>query len=93
MDVKASFEVVHGLADKLMAHMDVCVGSEYTIEPVRGEGEGPFLDGRSGKILFRGQEIGCLGVIHPDVLERFELPYPISIVEFSLEPMLYRASG
>ena len=31
-------------------------------------------------------EIGTLGVLHPDVLEKFEIGYPCSALEFSLEP-------
>jgi len=32
------------------------------------------------------QEIGVLGILHPTVLEKFEIPYPCSAVEFTLEP-------
>jgi phenylalanyl-tRNA synthetase beta chain len=30
--------------------------------------------------------IGTLGVLHPSVLEKFEIGYPCSAVEFTLEP-------
>ena len=30
-------------------------------------------------------EIGRLGVLHPSVLEKFEIGYPCSALEFSLE--------
>ena len=32
------------------------------------------------------EEIGVLGILHPSVLEKFEISYPCSAVEFSLEP-------
>lgn len=32
------------------------------------------------------EEIGVLGILHPSVLENFEVSYPCSAVEFSLEP-------
>ena len=32
------------------------------------------------------QEIGVLGILHPTVLENFEIPFPCSAVEFTLEP-------
>ena len=32
------------------------------------------------------EEIGVLGILHPTVLEKFEIGYPCSAVEFSLEP-------
>jgi phenylalanyl-tRNA synthetase beta chain len=31
-------------------------------------------------------EIGTLGVLHPSVLEKFEIGYPCSALEFTLEP-------
>lgn len=33
-------------------------------------------------------EIGVLGVLHPEVLEKFEIEYPCSSLEFDLEPFL-----
>lgn len=32
------------------------------------------------------EEIGVLGILHPSVLEKFEISYPCSAVEFTLEP-------
>ena len=32
------------------------------------------------------EEIGVLGILHPSVLEKFEIGYPCSAVEFTLEP-------
>ncbi|THH02408.1 hypothetical protein EW026_g419 [Hermanssonia centrifuga] len=32
------------------------------------------------------EEIGVLGILHPSVLEKFEITYPCSAVEFTLEP-------
>ncbi|EGN92994.1 hypothetical protein SERLA73DRAFT_98289 [Serpula lacrymans var. lacrymans S7.3] len=34
----------------------------------------------------RDLEIGTLGVLHPSVLEKFEITYPCSALEFNLEP-------
>lgn len=31
-------------------------------------------------------EVGVLGILHPSVLEKFEITYPCSAVEFNLEP-------
>jgi phenylalanyl-tRNA synthetase beta chain len=31
-------------------------------------------------------EIGTLGILHPSVLEKFEIAYPCSALEFDLEP-------
>ena len=34
----------------------------------------------------RDWEIGVLGILHPSVLEKFEIGYPCSALEFNLEP-------
>lgn len=36
----------------------------------------------------RDVEIGSLGILHPSVLQAFELDYPCSAMEFDLEPFL-----
>lgn len=43
--------------------------------------QSPLLDSTSGDI-----EIGLLGILHPSVLEKFEISYPCSALEFTLEP-------
>ena len=40
------------------------------------------------KALDGDERIGTLGVLHPDVLERFELAFPCSALEFNVEPFL-----
>jgi phenylalanyl-tRNA synthetase beta chain len=39
-----------------------------------------------GTITNRDTEIGSLGILHPTVLEKYEIAYPCSSLEFSLEP-------
>jgi phenylalanyl-tRNA synthetase beta chain len=38
-------------------------------------------------------EIGRLGILHPSVLEKFEIGYPCSALEFSLEPFKAKMSA
>jgi phenylalanyl-tRNA synthetase beta chain len=35
---------------------------------------------------FHDTTIGHLGILHPSVLEKFEISYPCSALEFNLEP-------
>ena len=42
--------------------------------------------GRGGTNADVDVEIGRLGILHPSVLEKFEIGYPCSALEFSLEP-------
>lgn len=39
----------------------------------------------NGTVVGGGIEIGIMGIIHPTVLENFDLEYPCSVLEFKLE--------
>ena len=41
---------------------------------------------KSALNLTKDLEIGVLGILHPTVLEKFEIGFPCSALEFSLEP-------
>lgn len=95
-NLRDEFEIVHGLLDRIMkllgADPDPGV---YEIEPQHPEEEhsaekkrGPFFPGRHGKVLLFGRKVGTLGVVHPDVLSRFGLNCPVSVVEINIEPLL-----
>ncbi|KAK3328273.1 phenylalanyl-tRNA synthetase beta chain [Cercophora scortea] len=54
--------------------------------------EPAFFDGRAAAIYLRlggkVQRIGEFGVLHPSVLEKYELKYPVSVLEINLEVFL-----
>lgn len=47
-----------------------------------------FFPGRCAEIFVRGKSVGRLGVLHPDVITRFELNMPCSALEMDIEPFL-----
>lgn len=47
-----------------------------------------FFPGRCAEIFVGGQSIGKLGVLHPDVITKFELTMPCSSLEINIEPFL-----
>ncbi|XP_038271397.1 phenylalanine--tRNA ligase beta subunit isoform X5 [Dermochelys coriacea] len=47
-----------------------------------------FFPGRCAEILAKGQSIGKLGVLHPDVITKFELTMPCAALEINIEPFL-----
>ena len=47
-----------------------------------------FFPGRSAEIVVNGDVIGKIGVIHPDVLHKFELPNPCSAFEINIQYFL-----
>jgi phenylalanyl-tRNA synthetase beta chain len=100
MGKTSGFEQVHGLLDRLMLMLrsafltredglknDQLQG--YWIEEVD---DPTFLAGHSAAIKLniggKNHTIGVFGILHPSVLQKFELPYPVSTVEFNLEVFL-----
>lgn len=47
-----------------------------------------FFPGRCAEVHVRGQVIGRLGVLHPEVLTSFDLNMPASAVEIDIECFL-----
>ncbi|KAE8709654.1 putative phenylalanine--tRNA ligase beta subunit [Hibiscus syriacus] len=50
--------------------------------------EPEFLSGRQAKIIYKGRRIGIFGIVHPEVLNNFDIPDPCSFVELDIENFL-----
>ncbi|KAJ8388707.1 hypothetical protein AAFF_G00131160 [Aldrovandia affinis] len=81
------FEVIHGLLDRVMQLLGV--------KPGRGDGyhiqaanDSTFFPGRCAEVFAHGKSVGRLGVLHPDVINRFELTMPCSALDIDIEPFL-----
>lgn len=83
----AGFEVVHGLLDRVMQLLDVPWNKVdgYYLQAID---DSLFFPGRGASILYKGKSIGKIGVLHPTILQAFELSTPCSIVEINLEPFV-----
>ena len=57
----------------------------YFIQPSE---DSTFMPGRQAHVLFKGTVVGVFGVVHPQVLLNFEWPFPTSMLEISLEPLI-----
>ena len=100
---KASgFEIIHGLLDRIMTVLSTESISKddqsklgYWIEEAA---DATYFPGRSAHIFLRyidsvsgerkAGQIGSFGVLHPSVLENFELGHPTTAIEFNLEPFV-----
>ncbi|ODQ63563.1 henylalanyl-tRNA synthetase beta chain (phenylalanine--tRNA ligase beta chain) [Nadsonia fulvescens var. elongata DSM 6958] len=98
----SGFEAIHGLLNRIMMMLRVnfspvsTLERAYWIEEIKyAEGEkGTYFPGRGARIFFRyapGKEviqIGEFGVLHPEVLSKFEIPYAGASLELNVEPFL-----
>lgn len=48
-----------------------------------------YFPGRQAAVLSHGWQVGAFGVVHPNVLEKFDIPYPVSALELNIEPFVF----
>lgn len=94
----SGFEIVHGVLDRLMKMLRVEWLSTaqnkkgYWIE--EDSADKAYFPGRAANVLFCPGEgkkpilVGSLGVLHPQVMANFEIPYVGSSLELNLAPFL-----
>ncbi|KAG5676763.1 hypothetical protein PVAND_006572 [Polypedilum vanderplanki] len=83
----AGFEVVHGILDRIMQVLEVPWNKSngYSLKAVD---DPAYFPRRCASVLYKGISIGKIGILHPTVLEAFELVNPVSVVELTIEPFV-----
>ncbi|XP_015120127.1 phenylalanine--tRNA ligase beta subunit [Diachasma alloeum] len=86
----AGFEIIHGLLDRVMQLLEVPWSVDkskngYYLEAAE---DPTYFPQRCAKVIVHGQVIGKMGVLHPEVLQKFELHLPCSSIEINIEPFL-----
>ena len=71
IDSDADFTLSKSVAERIMNDMGI---EDYKIQEKK---HGSFIDGRCASIILSDEEIGFFGEIHPQVIENFELSYPV----------------
>ena len=84
----SGFEQIHGVMDKVMQACGVPPAPKgkpeegYSIQ----EGDDPTLfAGRQAAVLVRGKRVGSMGIVRPEVLAKFDITYPCSVLEMEIE--------
>lgn len=74
---EAGFSEAKSSLDALFVNL----GLEYALEETE---HGSFIEGRVGKIIVGGEEVGTIGEVHPRVLENWGLENPAAAFEIDL---------
>ncbi|EDX14195.1 GD18307 [Drosophila simulans] len=82
--------VVHGLLDRVMQLLSVPWKSASGTKGyyLQATEDPSYFPGRCANVMYDGVVIGKIGVLHPTVLQAFELTTPCSAVEFTIEPFV-----
>ncbi|XP_076833236.1 phenylalanine--tRNA ligase beta subunit [Brachyhypopomus gauderio] len=81
------FEVIHGLLDRVMQLLEVKPGRNHGYY-IQAAEDSTYFTGRCAEIFSRGKSVGHLGVLHPDVINSFELTMPCSALDIDIQPFL-----
>ena len=49
-----------------------------------------FFPGRCAQVIANGKPIGIMGVLHPEVVQNFELNLPCAVLELDVEEFLWK---
>lgn len=74
----ATFSELHSCLDLLMYYL----GGTYQLEPVL---HSSYLEGRVGRIVIGGRDLGLIGELHPQVLENWQIAMPCTVFELRLD--------
>ncbi|KTW31449.1 phenylalanine-tRNA ligase, beta subunit [Pneumocystis carinii B80] len=92
----SGFEIIHGLLDRIMSMLSTNKVAPESKDPgywIQCSEDSIFLKGRCAKIFLRLENmsevnVGIFGIIHPNVLKAFEIPFVGSILELDIEKWL-----
>ena len=62
----------------------------YTIKKISHKS---FIPGRVGEIFINSKSLGIIGEIHPQVLNKFQLMFPVTIFEVNLDTIFMMVKG
>jgi phenylalanyl-tRNA synthetase beta chain len=79
----ASFSEIKSVLDAFFLNL----GLEWQIKATKHPS---FINGRVGKAIVKGKNVGILGEIHPKVLEAWKLENPVAAFEINMETIIQR---
>lgn len=85
------FEVIHGLLDRTMQLLEVPYTEDKTSTRgyyLKAHEDETFFPGRCAQVIANGKPIGIMGVLHPEVVQNFELNLPCAVLELDVEEFL-----
>lgn len=82
LNTSASFEVIHGALGLLMTKIGAVLNQDYYLKECDAN---MYFPKRSAAVMLQGKQIGTIGVLHPEVIENFQLKNPVSCLELDFE--------
>lgn len=90
----SGFEVIHGLLDRVLGQLgavfklDATADTKRPVYEIRKSDDPAMFPGRAADIFLDGKKLGVFGIVHPSVLDNFEISSPCTVLEIDIEPFL-----
>jgi phenylalanyl-tRNA synthetase beta chain len=84
LNFNSAFEIVQGVLDLLMTKIGAKFGTDYYLQE---SGDPLYFPKRGANIVLNKKTIGSIGVVHPEVLEKYEIKYPVTCFEVRVEDL------
>ncbi len=81
MDETVSFEDIQSVAYAYLRSLGLSPSSRASELPM-------LIRGRSATLLSNGTDVGIIGEVNPEVLEKLKITYPVAVFELSLASLL-----
>ena len=83
---KSGIDVIHGILDLVMLKFGVFRDkvNENGFNIVLSD-HPTFLENMQVEVSFKGENIGYMGIVHPEVLKNFKIKYPVCALEIHLD--------
>lgn len=95
LNTQASFEVIHGALGLLMTKIGAQTFNRrgevdwkaFSLQEHADGEDKKYFPKRGANVMLDGQNVGTIGVLHPEVLDKFQLKNPVSVLELDFEPV------
>lgn len=81
----SGFEILQGAIDHLLENKLGLPWNKPEGYTIRESNDKRFFKGRQAEIVIEDRVFGIFGIVNPEVLSKFGIPYPVTIVELEIE--------
>lgn len=71
---------------QVLDHLARMLSVEFKIENTAAHSE--FIEGRTGKVIYRNKDVGTIGEIHPSALKLWHLKMPVACLEINIDDII-----
>ncbi|MEM1583193.1 MAG: phenylalanine--tRNA ligase subunit beta [Nitrososphaerota archaeon] len=84
---EASYSEIKSICEEILRNLSI---GEWKLKPYD---QPPFIEGRAAKIIVNSAEVGILGEINPQVLENWEITFPVAALELYIHEIMHFMIG